>query len=112
MSAKALMRRILRAIEASGLLAVKLDDNAWLVPVPAKVTTVTMRNPDGFNPHEVRETVTMARCVILCFGAHKPPSILWKAVGANYWQVADDIDAIEALAEVGHDIRGAMEDGQ
>src|SRR5215469_1861625 len=102
------MRTIMKVVERAGLVVVRLAENLWMIPVPTTVETVHTVNADGFNPHEVREVITAARCVILGHGVHKPPSLTWKAAGAIYYDVHSDADVIAALAEFGFDIVKAM----
>jgi hypothetical protein len=100
---------ILRALFEAGVAGCKMGKTGmWLFAFPVKVKTWHIVNEDGFSPHKVEGELTAAKLLVLGFGKHDPLGLRWKPTGAVYWPVADEADAITALASFGFDLEAAL----
>lgn len=61
-------KKILRIIDAAGLLRVQLAADLWLVLVPVKATTLEILNPESFTPYEKKTDIIAAKPILLGFG--------------------------------------------
>lgn len=106
-------KKILKIIDAAGLLRVQLAADLWLVLVPVKANTVTILNPDSMQPHELKAEITAARPVLLSFGSTgasiAKSHAAWDAVGAIVVVPKTMEGVVKALESVGFDLEKALE---
>lgn len=106
-------KKILRIIEAAGLLTVRLSDDLYLALVPVKAVTVEILNPNGMQPHERKTDIIAARPVLLSFGSAgasvAKSHAAWDSVGAIVVVPKTMDSVVAALESVGFSLEDALE---